>query len=72
MISVKFTFFASLQNTFGEEQKINVNEPIRLIQLFNALEKSNGKNNDSLLIEKDILSGDSKIILNSRNIHAFE
>lgn len=70
MITIKLSFFAILQSRFGEEQSIEIHEPMRLIQLCNLFKSNNGENGSFFFLEHGKLKAGYSILIDGRNIHA--
>ncbi len=72
MITIKLTFFAILQTEFGEEQKISVEEPIKLMHLFDLFQSKNGEKGSNIFLENEELKKGFTILIDGRNVHALE
>lgn len=72
MIMIKVSFFAILQTEFGETHNITIEEPIRLLQLFDLFQSKKGERGSSFLIENDELKKGFTILIDGRNIHALD
>ncbi|MFX0184466.1 MAG: MoaD/ThiS family protein [Candidatus Hodarchaeota archaeon] len=72
MIALKLLFFAFLQEEFGEEQIITIKEPIKLIQLFDLFSSNIKEKGKDFFLNNGILKTDYIILINGRNIEAFD
>jgi molybdopterin converting factor small subunit len=72
MITIKLSFFASLQNDFKSEEVITLDEPIRLIQLFTSLKSKNGRLGDFYFLEGTNFKSDFILLINGRNMYAID
>lgn len=72
MITIKLSFFAILQSRFGEGQSIEIDEPMRLIQLFDLFKSNNGEKGSFYFLENGKLKAGYSILIDGRNIHALE
>ncbi|UCE14607.1 MAG: MoaD/ThiS family protein [Candidatus Heimdallarchaeota archaeon] len=72
MIIINFSFFATLQGDFGEEQQITCNEPITLIQLLDSFQSENGEKASAFFLENGKIKDEFIILIDGRNVHALE
>jgi molybdopterin converting factor small subunit len=72
MITIKLSFFASLQDDFETEQYVTLEESIRLIQLFNLFTSKNGKPGDLYFLESGRIKPDFILLINGRNMFTFD
>ena len=72
MIELKLSFFAFLEDIFGKEKYLRIDEPIRIIELFSLFKSVNGENGTSFFLDNTSLKHGFTILIDGRNIHALE
>lgn len=72
MITIKLSFFAFLQEHFGNERYISIDRPIRLIELFQLFKSGNGEYGHLFFLENADLKSGFTILIDGRNIQALD
>lgn len=72
MITITLSFFAFLEEQFGRKQSISIDEPIKIIELFQYFSTKNGEDSTSIFLSGNQLNNGFTILLNGRNIQALD
>jgi molybdopterin converting factor small subunit len=72
MITLKLSFFAFLQEVFGKDRFVTIDEPIRFIEIFNLFKSENGLDSASFFLDNLSLKNGFSILIDGRNIHALK
>ncbi|MHA1521283.1 MAG: hypothetical protein ACTSRK_13950 [Promethearchaeota archaeon] len=73
MISITLSFFANLQAIFGEIQELQVEFPVRIIEIFPLFFTHKNKSASAYFLDGNTyLKDDHTILLNGRNIAGME
>ncbi|MFW9904086.1 MAG: MoaD/ThiS family protein [Candidatus Thorarchaeota archaeon] len=72
MIKINLTFFATLQQEFGEVYSIVIKEPIEFRQILDSFESKRGEKGSTYFLENEELKKGITVLINGRNILALE
>jgi len=72
MIKINLSFFAFLEKEFGKSQSIIINEPIRIIELFQYFNTRNEESSTSIFLSGTSLKNGFTILVDGRNIQALD
>lgn len=72
MITIKFSFFATLKKEFGEANTIIIEEPMEFKQILDFIHSKNKEKGSSYFLENEELKKGFIVLVNGRNILALK
>lgn len=72
MITIKLTFFASLQKKFGEADTIVIKEPMEFRQILELFHSKDDQKGSTFFLENGALKKGFIVLINGRNILALK